>query len=95
MSRTFSIFFVIFTNFRVDKIFEIKYNKIKFIVIGEHIMLDFLAENWGSIAVGAVILAAVVFAVVRLIKNKRAGKGSCCGDCSKCSSCLSGKNNSK
>lgn len=54
-------------------------------------MLDFLAENWGSIIVGALIVAAVAAVVVKLIKDKRSGKNLCCGDCSRCKGCTSGK----
>ena len=53
-------------------------------------MLEFLQDYWSTILIGAVLLAAVVFAVVKMCKNKRSGKG-CCGDCSKCGGCSSGK----
>ena len=50
-------------------------------------MLEFFSENWGSLAVGALLTAAVAAVVVKLIKDKKSGKSSCCGDCSKCSGC--------
>ena len=52
-------------------------------------MLEFLAENWGNLLVGALLSAAVVFSVIKLKKD--GGKKSCCSDCSKCTGCTSGK----
>lgn len=48
-------------------------------------MIDFLAENWGTLLVGAAVLAAVVSAATRLIKDKRSGKA-----CSGCPGCGKG-----
>lgn len=50
-------------------------------------MLDFLASHGGTIAVGAMLLAVVALIVAKLVKDKRAGKHCCCGDCSKCCHC--------
>lgn len=48
-------------------------------------MIDFLAENWGTLLVGAAVLAAIVSAAARLIKDKRSGKA-----CSGCPGCGKG-----
>ena len=49
-------------------------------------MFNWITNNIGTIAVGAVVAAALAAAVLRMIKNKRAGKASCgCGgSCSGC-----------
>lgn len=49
-------------------------------------MLEFLSENWGTIVVAALLALALTAAVIKLVRDKRSGKGSCCGDCSKCHS---------
>lgn len=49
-------------------------------------MLGFLAANWGSILIGAILAAVIVLIVVKLFRNKKKGKTSCgCG----CEQCLS------
>lgn len=60
-------------------------------------MLEFLQNNWGSLLVGAIILAVVVLIVIKLVRNRKAGKftyggncgscGACKGHCSGCSAC--------
>lgn len=47
-------------------------------------MLEFLAQNYGSILVGAILLVIVVLIIRKLVKDKRAGKSSCGGNCSAC-----------
>ena len=47
-------------------------------------MIQFLRENWGTILVLAVLLAAAGVAARRMYKNKRDGKPGCgcgCADC--------------
>lgn len=34
-------------------------------------MLEFLQNNWGSFAVGAVVLAVIVLIVMKLVRDKR------------------------
>ncbi len=46
-------------------------------------MLDFLACNYGSIIVGAVLLGVIALIIRKIVKDKRAGKCSC-GSCSSC-----------
>ena len=50
-------------------------------------MLEFIQQNLGSIIVGAIVLAIVAAAVIKIIRDKRAGKCNCgcegCGGCSK------------
>lgn len=50
-------------------------------------MLDFLAENWGSLLVGAAVLAVVLAVLWKMVRDKKQGKSSCgcgCGGCSGC-----------
>lgn len=46
-------------------------------------MLEFLMNNWGTIIVCALIVAAVAGLIYSLIKDKKKGK-TCCGGCSGC-----------
>lgn len=48
------------------------------------LMPEFLAQNYGSILVGAILLVIVALIVRKLVKDKRAGKSSCGGNCSAC-----------
>lgn len=50
-------------------------------------MTDFIQEYAGSIAVGAVVIIIVAAVVIGMIKDKRSGKSSCGGDCSRCHGC--------
>ena len=45
--------------------------------------------TWGTAAVLAVIAAAVIAAVVKIVRDKKAGKSSCGCDCSSCGACSS------
>ena len=47
-------------------------------------MLNFLQENLPTILVSAVVLAAVVAVVVKMVRDKRKGKSSCSCGCSGC-----------
>ena len=49
-------------------------------------MLDFLATNWGTIAVGAAVAAVVVLVIVKLRRDRRKGSSSCCCGCDHCPS---------
>lgn len=51
------------------------------------IMDEFIRQYLGSILVGALVLAVVVLIVVKQIKDKRAGKSACGGDCAHCGGC--------
>ena len=44
-------------------------------------MLTWLSQNWGSLLVGAIVLAIVAVIVWRIVRNRRAGKTVCGGDC--------------
>lgn len=44
-------------------------------------MLEFLQNNWGSLMVGAIILAVVVLIVIKLVRDRKAGKFTCGGNC--------------
>lgn len=48
------------------------------------LLIDFFKENLGTIAVGAVVLTIVVLLVLKLVKDKRAGKSGCSCGCSSC-----------
>lgn len=47
-------------------------------------MLEFLQNNWGSFAVGAVVLAVIVLIVMKLVRDKKAGRYTCGGNCGSC-----------
>lgn len=49
-------------------------------------MIQILRENWGTVLVLAVLLAAAVMAARRMYKNKRNGKSGCGCGCSVCPS---------
>ncbi|MBR2591199.1 MAG: FeoB-associated Cys-rich membrane protein [Clostridia bacterium] len=45
-------------------------------------MHSFIQNYLGTIIVAAILAAAIIFVIVRLIKNKKAGKSSCgCEGC--------------
>ena len=49
-------------------------------------MIDFIQQNLGSIIVGVILLVIIAAAVVKIIRDKRAGKCSCgCEGCAGCS----------
>ncbi|MFR8003407.1 MAG: FeoB-associated Cys-rich membrane protein [Hydrogeniiclostridium sp.] len=53
-------------------------------------MFDFLAQNWGTIVVGLILLAIVIAVVHNLAHSKRQGKNSCecgCENCAASSMC--------
>jgi hypothetical protein len=50
-------------------------------------MLEFLQTNWGSFAVGAVVLAVIVLIVMKLVRDKKAGRYTCGGNCGSCGAC--------
>ncbi|MBO5374364.1 MAG: FeoB-associated Cys-rich membrane protein [Clostridia bacterium] len=47
-------------------------------------MLEFLANNIGTIAISILLLGVVAGIIIRLVKNKRQGKTSCGCGCSNC-----------
>ena len=47
-------------------------------------MMEFLSQNWGTMLVGAVVLAVVAFNIVRLVNKKRRGQASCGCGCDNC-----------
>ena len=49
-------------------------------------MLDFFADHWGSILIGALVLAVVVLVFVKLCKDRKKGKTSCGCGCDHCPS---------
>ena len=49
-------------------------------------LLNFLADHWGSILIGVLVAAVVVFILVKLVKDKRRGKTSCGCGCDHCPS---------
>ncbi len=46
--------------------------------------MTYLMQNLGTIVISAVLLAIVVLIVLRLMKNKKAGKSSCGCNCAHC-----------
>ena len=58
-------------------------------------MFEFLQNNIGTIIVGGVLLAVIVFAAWRMIADKKQGKSSCgcgCGSCPNSSLCHAKRN---
>lgn len=51
-------------------------------------MFSWIFENLGTIIVGAILLAAVIAVMMKMRKDKKAGKGtcSCGGSCDHCAS---------
>lgn len=49
-------------------------------------MLNFFSENWGTILIGFVILAAVILILVKMKKDRKKGKTSCGCGCENCPS---------
>ncbi len=47
-------------------------------------IIEFLKNNLGTIAVLAVVILIVALLVVKLVKDKKAGKGGCSCGCSSC-----------
>ncbi len=47
--------------------------------------MTWLAENWGSLVVGGVLLVVVVAIVVHMVRQKKSGGGCGCG-CADCPS---------
>ena len=60
-------------------------------------MLEFVENYGGSIVVGMIVLTVVVLIIAKGVKDKRAGKYSCGGNCSccGCSGCTGGTNKNK
>ena len=57
-------------------------------------MLDWIVQNLANIAVCLVLLLAVTLAVVKLVRDKKAGRSSCgcgCADCPMSGACHSEK----
>lgn len=54
-------------------------------------MLDFLAQNYGSIIAGAAVIAALALAAGKLVRDRRSGRGGCGGNCADCPSCCGKK----
>lgn len=50
-------------------------------------MLEILLENWGTLLVGLLVLAAVVGIVGKMVRDKMQGKSSCSCGCGGCSGC--------
>lgn len=52
-------------------------------------MLSFLAENWGTILVAAIIVLCIVLVIRKFVKDKKKGISPCgCGgNCSECHCC--------
>lgn len=54
-------------------------------------MVEFFANYGGTMIVGAIVLAVVALIAAKLVKDKRAGKHCCGGDCSDCRGCSHNK----
>lgn len=50
-------------------------------------MLTWLAENWGTILVLAIVLGAVIWSGAVLYRDRKNGCASCGGNCAHCGAC--------
>lgn len=56
--------------------------------------MDFLAQNWGTLAIGLLIAAIVVLIIIKFIRDRKKGVSSCGCSCENCpGACHSHKNN--
>lgn len=55
-------------------------------------MINFLANNWGSLIVGAVILAVAALIIAGIRKRRKSPCPPGCAGCPSAGSCNSGKN---
>lgn len=49
-------------------------------------MLSWFNENWGSLAVGLVVLAIVAAVIIKIVRDKKNHKGGCACGCEGCPS---------
>ena len=49
-------------------------------------MLNFLAENWGTLFIGALIIAIIVLVVIKLRRDHTKGTSPCGWGCDNCPS---------
>lgn len=49
-------------------------------------MMEFFAQNWGSMLVAAILAAVVILVILKLKSNRKKGKTSCGCDCGHCPS---------
>lgn len=50
-------------------------------------MLVWLSENWGTLLISAVLVVIVALVIWSLVRGKRQGKSSCGGNCAGCAGC--------
>lgn len=50
-------------------------------------MFEWIVQNWASLLVGLIVLAAVVLAFWKVRHDKKRGTGSCSCDCGSCGAC--------
>lgn len=55
-------------------------------------MLNYLAQNWGTIVVCFFLVCVIAAIIIKFIRDKKQGRSSCCGDCKHCGgACHAGK----
>ena len=47
-------------------------------------MLAFLAQSWGTLLIGALVLLVVVLVIRKLLHDRKQGKSSCGCNCAHC-----------
>jgi hypothetical protein len=50
-------------------------------------MLEWLSNNIGTIAVSIVLIIIVAVVIISMVKDKKKGRSSCGGECSRCRGC--------
>ena len=58
-------------------------------------MSEFFASYGGSLIAGVIVLAVVALIIAGIVKDRRAGKHLCGGDCANCHGCASGSSESR
>ena len=50
-------------------------------------MLQWISANIGTILISLVLLAVVTLIIRSMMRDKKQGKSSCCGNCAGCAAC--------
>ncbi|MBR6880894.1 MAG: FeoB-associated Cys-rich membrane protein [Clostridiales bacterium] len=55
-------------------------------------MISWIYDNIGTILISSVLVLAVIGIIISLVKDKRAGRSTCGGNCAHCKMCSSCRN---
>lgn len=51
------------------------------------IMIEWISNNIGTIAVSTMLIIIVAVVIISMVKDKKKGRSSCGGECSRCRGC--------